>query len=75
MTDDLYQPRPTLAKIGKRYYWALYRYKRPDEAMDDDLLVVRMTDGLAHTREAAAEQLAAIFDQTDPVRRICSSSV
>ena len=28
---DLYRLRPTLAKIGKRYYWAVWRFTTPDE--------------------------------------------
>jgi hypothetical protein len=65
--NPFYRPQATLAKIGKRYYWAMYRYCRPDEARDDEgLNVVRLADGFTNTREAAAEQIAAIFDETDP---------
>jgi hypothetical protein len=52
MSDDLYEPQPTLAKIGKRYYWAIYRWKRNDEQRDDDVLVVvRIIDGFTESRE------------------------
>ena len=71
MDDDIYGPRPTLAKIGKRYYWAAYRHKRPDEVDDHSVLsrwfpIVRLHDGFADTREAAVELIAAIFDTDDP---------
>src|SRR5262249_61341463 len=66
--DDLYEPMPTLAKIGRRYYWAIYRHARPDEEeqqQHNDIMLVRILDGFTDTREEAAEQIAAYFDRTD----------
>ena len=35
MTDDLYKPQVSLGKIGKRYYWTVYRRARDDERSRD----------------------------------------
>ncbi len=62
--EHLDRPWPSVAKIGGRYYWVVYRWPRQDE---NDL--VRITDGFATTREIAADAVAAYFDQTDPGSR------
>jgi hypothetical protein len=67
MTDDLYRPQVSIAKIGKRYYWTVYRFTRNDEVnpIDPNFIDIRIFDGFEDNREAAAQAHAAL-DEAAP---------
>lgn len=54
---------PSLAKIGKRYYWVLWSFPPKDS---DGWELVRHVDGFADTREEAADALAIELEKRDP---------
>ena len=51
-------PQVSLAKIGQRYYWTVYRWRHAGLA--------RIADGFADSREDAAEQAAAALEEAAP---------
>jgi len=54
-----YEAQATFARIGKRYYWALYR-------KTDVNPFSKITDGFADTREAAVDQILAALNEIEP---------
>src|SRR5262249_29327329 len=54
-----YEAQVTFARIGKRYYWALYR-------KTDVNAFSKIIDGFADTREAAVDQILAALNELEP---------
>jgi hypothetical protein len=50
-------PQVSLAKIGQRYYWTVYRR---------NMGIARIADGFADTREDAAQHAAAALEEAAP---------
>src|SRR5262245_56086281 len=50
-------PQVSLAKVGQRYYWTVYRRS---------IGIARIADGFADTRELAADQAAAALEEVAP---------
>jgi hypothetical protein len=50
-------PQVSLAKIGQRFYWTVYRR---------NMGIARIADGFADSRELAAEQAAAALEEAAP---------
>lgn len=67
--DTLYRWQPSIAKIGKKFYWTVWRYKTPEDLRDDphdDLVFTTLTDGFADERLDAVACVAAILKRENP---------
>jgi hypothetical protein len=56
MTEDLEKPQVSIAKIGKRYYWTVYRWTNDDEAAEAYVMLM----GIARDTCADARRQAEI---------------
>jgi hypothetical protein len=68
MTPDeqLRKPSVSLAKIGKRYYWTVWRFTDHLEEGDGGTICIRLADGFTDTREDAASAALAEIERIEP---------
>jgi hypothetical protein len=66
LDEQLRKPCVSLAKVGKRYYWTVWRFTDNNEEGHGDTICIRLADGFADTRADAASAGLAEIERIEP---------